>query len=932
MGSLWSIAGSGATRTYSYTSGAANPGSQSVTATNNAGGTSAGGSWTTQADSAAPTGGAFSANGTAATGVGSTSYLNSGTTLTLSGRSDYTDGGSGLAGSVLTIQSAALTGNSCGSYGSATTISGTTSQTVASGNCYLLTLTGTDFVGNSASVSTTVMVDTTAPSAPTAFSFTGLSNAYYPGSGSIVYFLGGSAGGFTATATGAADADTGIASYGYGAIGGAGWSNIGNIYSFTGISPTGTGSATASNPAGLTGPSGSFTAQSDTTAPTGGAFSANGTAATGVGSSSYLNSGTTLTITGRSDYGETQSATESGLASSNLTMQTGTLSGNSCSSYGAPAPISGMTSQTVASGNCYLLTLTGLDNVGNTASVSTTVKVDTTAPNAPTGFGFTGLSNAYYPGSGTTVYFKGGTTGGFTVTASGSTDADTGLTGYTYGTIAGSGWSDASGVYGFTAASPTGTGTVTASNPAGLTSAGTTFTAQNDSTAPTGGAFTANGTVATGVGSSSYLTSGTTLTLSGRTDYSDAGSGIASSTLTIQSATLSGNTCGSYGSTTPISGTTSQTVAGGNCYLLTLTGTDFVGNTATISTVVKVDTTAPSAPSLAYSAPTNAYYPGSGSIVYFKGGTVGGFTVTASGSTDAETGVTGYTYPALGAGWSNASGVYSFAAGAGTQRRIDHRPEQRRHLERRHRLHRAVRHDRADGRGLQRQRARGERRRHDELPQRHDAHHRQPHRIRRGADRHCVRAGQLDADHPDGHVHRQQLRELRLADHDHRHRQPDRRRRQLLPAHPPRHRQRRQHQQLGEHHGDGRHDRPDRADDVQLHRLGRIGLLARIRLDRLLPGRHRRQLHRDCDRLDRCAVRRRLLQLSDARRHRLVGRRDVHVHGRVDHAVRLGHGDEQRRRRRQRRQLHRPVRHHRPPAVRSRPTATPPPARARRAT
>ena len=65
-------------------------------------------------------------------------------------------------------------------------------------------------------------------------------------------------------------------------------------------------------------------------------------------------------------------------------MATGTLSGNSCSAYGAPATIVGTTSQTVASGHCYLLTLTGTDNVGNTASITTTVMVDTTAPSAPT--------------------------------------------------------------------------------------------------------------------------------------------------------------------------------------------------------------------------------------------------------------------------------------------------------------------------------------------------------------------------------------------------------------------------------------------------------------------------------------------------------------------------------------------------------------------
>ena len=118
-------------------------------------------------------------------------------------------------------------------------------------------------------------------------------------------------------------------------------------------------------------------------------------------------------------------------------MQTGTLSGNSCSAYGAPATIIGTTSQTVASGHCYLLTLTGTDNVGNAATVSTTVKVDTTAPSAPTGFSFGSFTNSYYPGSGSIVFFQGGSAGGFTATASGATDADTGIASYNYGAIAG---------------------------------------------------------------------------------------------------------------------------------------------------------------------------------------------------------------------------------------------------------------------------------------------------------------------------------------------------------------------------------------------------------------------------------------------------------------------------------------------------------------
>ena len=55
-----------------------------------------------------------------------------------------------------------------------------------------------------------------------------------------------------------------------------------------------------------------------------------------------------------------------------MTMATGTLSGNVCRAYGAPATIVGTTTQTVATAHCYLLTLTGTDNVGNAASIYTT--------------------------------------------------------------------------------------------------------------------------------------------------------------------------------------------------------------------------------------------------------------------------------------------------------------------------------------------------------------------------------------------------------------------------------------------------------------------------------------------------------------------------------------------------------------------------------
>src|SRR6185437_16092824 len=102
----------------------------------------------------------------------------------------------------------------------------------------------------------------------------------------------------------------------------------------------------------------------------------------------------------------------------------------SCGSYGAPTTITGTTAQTVATGNCYLLTLTGTDNVGNTVGVTSVVLVDTTAPSAPsaTGFSFGALNHAYWAGgTSNRVYVLGSAAGSFTVTASGATDPESGI-------------------------------------------------------------------------------------------------------------------------------------------------------------------------------------------------------------------------------------------------------------------------------------------------------------------------------------------------------------------------------------------------------------------------------------------------------------------------------------------------------------------------
>ena len=111
----------------------------------------------------------------------------------------------------------------------------------------------------------------------------------------------------------------------------------------------------------------------DVTAPAGGALTVNGTAASVGGTSS--DAGGTFTIGTRTDYTETQGAAASGLASSTLTRDSATYTNGVCGTYsGSPTTIVGNPNQTLATG-CYRFVLTGLDNVGNTVSVTTDVRV-----------------------------------------------------------------------------------------------------------------------------------------------------------------------------------------------------------------------------------------------------------------------------------------------------------------------------------------------------------------------------------------------------------------------------------------------------------------------------------------------------------------------------------------------------------------------------
>ena len=172
-------------------------------------------------------------------------------------------------------------------------------------------------------------------------------------------------------------------------------------------------------------------------------------------------------------------------------------------------------------------------------------------------------------------------------------------------------------------------------------------------------------------GSVSYLdgydtTGSLTITTSNGTD---SGSGVDPSSGLLQrdSISLTNGTCGSFADAW-VTVTSPDSVTSGNCYRYRYQISDFAGNAAmyTSTSVAKVDTSAPTAPSLSFSAFSNAAL--AGGVVYFRSGAAGGFTVTAS-SSDAESGIAGYAFPALGSGWSGsqsgASYDYSFNASAG---------------------------------------------------------------------------------------------------------------------------------------------------------------------------------------------------------------------------------------------------------------------------
>ena len=327
--------------------------------------------------------------------------------------------------------------------------------------------------------------------------------------------------------------------------------------------------------------------------PTGGALTVNTVAASGGGSQSYDGDGT-FTIGIRTDY------TDAHVRHRNLDADSGARSRSPPTPArptaprprsSAPRPRAGLAT------GCYRYVLTGTDNVGNTTTITTVVKVDTSAPAAP---GLTlADSSADVHTTGTTAFYRPAGTGSFDVTAS-STDGrvrDPRL--HLPGTCRlhrlrcrrnphlhpG----DADRAQRRQARHRPQPG------PPHLD--GHQLHAHLRRGRPHRRRADGNSVAASGGGSQSYDNDGT-FTIGIRTDYTDALSGLASSTLTREQGTLNADACSAYGAPTTLVGTPAQAGLATGCCRYVLTGTDNVGNATTITTVVKVDTTDPTAPAL----------------------------------------------------------------------------------------------------------------------------------------------------------------------------------------------------------------------------------------------------------------------------------------------------------------------------------------------
>jgi hypothetical protein len=564
----------------------------------------------------------------------------------------------------------------------------------------------TDDAGNASSVQTQfVKIDTAAPA--NSITLSGVSGGSLL-SGATVYYRGAAAGSFALTNAVSDTGGSGPASSGTAVLTGTstGWLHtsslvttpaggpyVSNAFSWSaGSTSSPSESVTGSDAAGnLTTTVLGFV--NDSTPPSGGSVDASGLGGTGARYSQSL----TLNVAfSKGTDGAGLAATGSQLLRASASLTSNGTSDGSCGSYGAFTQIgtndpgSPVTDTVPTDNQCYRYEYLVPDRLGNVASyISPDIKVETTTPGSLTPSAglitpVTGATAQFVSGS--TLYYNPAPSGSFTVDAS-SGDSRSGVVQLVFPAIGGfSGGGSAttpnSGTTFRTTYSWSGNGvsaspgaqSLTATNNAGASATNASaFSLVKDATAPAGGSVDA-----TGLGGTAGRYSTSTMLSIAFAKGTDGGSGLASAgaQLLRASATLTSNgssdgVCGSYGPFAQVgandpSSPKSDTAANQSCYRYEYVVADNVGNSTTyVSPDIKVDTTAPQSPTLAFSAFSNTS--ATGTTVYYRpGASSGSVTLTASTS-DGFSGISSYTFPALGSGWTSTPGTtgvntYSYSA------------------------------------------------------------------------------------------------------------------------------------------------------------------------------------------------------------------------------------------------------------------------------
>ena len=332
--------------------------------------------------------------------------------------------------------------------------------------------------------------------------------------------------------------------------------------------------------------------------PSGGAATVNGVAADVSGSQSWDTDGS-FTVSAITPFVEAESASASGLDDVVLTRESAALADGACSAFGGASDI-GLTApvqETSLPDGCYRYTLSGVDRIGNATSISTTVRVDATAP---TGGALQANGVDAVPAGSTSI----SASGSWSVARTDFADAGSGMVSSTLTRAQSALSAGACQTYGAASTVIDSPGQVGAStgcyryvltgiNAAGLSSELST-TVWVDRAVPTGGAVTVNGQSASAAGTTSTRAA-SDVTVSSVVGFTDAESGMASSTLVRTFAPMVAGVCGTFdpasAETVPGAGVISGLPDG--CHRFTLTGTDLAGNSASISTTVRLDASAP---------------------------------------------------------------------------------------------------------------------------------------------------------------------------------------------------------------------------------------------------------------------------------------------------------------------------------------------------